>query len=66
MNIDTFKYVKAGGGNGKCLYCGSYDIVGGSYDPQEEAGLVCQQVRCSTCNKTWTDLYRLESVMVEV
>jgi len=46
-----------------CLYCGKDQITGGEIDI--ESGIALQQVRCTDCNKSWTDIYRLIGVRGE-
>jgi hypothetical protein len=52
------EYLRQGG----CLFCGSPNTEGGSYDYQwPELG---QKVRCLDCGRTWTDVYVLTRVEV--
>lgn len=40
-----------------CPFCGSSDIVGGSFDI--EATSATQEVSCNACHAEWTDDYKL-------
>jgi transcription elongation factor Elf1 len=44
-----------------CLNCGSSDIEGGSI--QVDAGGAIQDISCTVCGSTWTDLYKLDDVV---
>jgi len=46
--------------SGQCPFCGSDDIVGDSYD--YEGDTVTQEISCSSCHKTWNDIYKLVDV----
>lgn len=51
-------YVRKGGV--RCLFCGSHDIEGGSYD--YESPELGQKVRCLACGRSWIDVYVLSRV----
>lgn len=53
-------YVKQGGGF--CLFCGSHEIEGGSYD--YETPELGQKVTCLACGRSWVDVYVLTRVEV--
>lgn len=52
------KYLNGGGG--ACLFCGSWDVEGSSWDMNGEQ--VSQDVTCLKCDKSWTDFYTLDCV----
>ena len=52
------EYLKAGGVC--CPYCGSGDICGSHVEI--EYACCFQNIRCSTCGKEWTDIYKLVNV----
>ncbi len=54
------EYLRKGGVG--CLFCGSTNIEGGSYD--YESPELGQQVRCLECGRSWTDVYVLARVEV--
>ncbi len=41
----------------ECPFCGSKDIQAGETDTQDY--MICRNVACDRCNKTWTDEYKL-------
>ncbi len=45
-----------------CLFCGSKDIEGGSYD--YESPQLGQKVTCLKCGRSWIDVYVLARVEV--
>lgn len=53
-------YFKADGM--KCLYCGSSDIEGESVTV--DGGGAWQDISCSECHATWSDIYTLTNVLV--
>ena len=52
------EYIRTGGV--RCLFCGSEQIEGGSFEC--EAGCVWQRIRCLDCDQEWIDLYQLRDV----
>ncbi len=55
------KYVA---GNGvSCLHCGSGDLNCGDWDTSDT--MVCRQVTCGDCNRTWTDEFKLIGVTTD-
>ena len=52
------------GNNGTiCLYCGEDQLEG--YEINIEEGIALQQVKCLSCDKSWTDIYRLIGIRGE-
>jgi len=56
--FDKEKYLKSHGT--LCPYCESADIISGDQDFTEH--LMFQNVKCSHCEKEWTDIYTLTDV----
>ncbi len=55
LPADVAAYLKAGGC--RCPFCGSEDVVGEGVEIDE--GGATQEVSCSTCDRTWSDDYKL-------
>ena len=47
-----------------CLYCGEDQLEGHEIDI--EKGIALQQVKCLSCDKSWTDIYRLIGIRGDV
>lgn len=62
MRIDEFvlekRYLASGGG--KCPFCGSVELEGGSYDFD---GDVTLEVSCNDCHASWKDVYTLTAMI---
>ena len=54
-------HVQAGGM--QCPVCGSDQIEGGFVETGE--GRASQEIRCLACHECWTDIYRLNSILIE-
>ena len=46
------------GGGHYCPYCGSHNITALIFEGEDEG----QPVRCESCQKEWTDIYKLVDV----
>jgi transposase-like protein len=53
------QYVAQGGG--KCPFCRSGDLEGGSQDA--DGPTIVQDIKCLACGRRWYDVYRLAAVM---
>lgn len=56
---DIEKYLKAKGV--RCPYCGSEDLNAGGVEV--DAGEALQDVRCLSCDESWTDVYELKNAI---
>jgi transposase-like protein len=54
-------YVARGGV--RCPFCDSEDVGGGFISI--EPGVATQLVNCSSCDKEWTDIYKLHDIQVQ-
>ena len=56
------EYVKGGGL--KCLICGSDALKPLEYGVTDDHDIT-QKIECEDCSNTWTDVYKLHSVIYE-
>jgi hypothetical protein len=57
--IDKERYLKGKGLS--CPYCGSKSVEGGFIEVN--AGMACQGMCCTECQKRWQDVYRLVDII---